>query len=86
MFEEFQVNPYISSGHRCKHYNKLIGGSKGSMHVKAKAVDILVPKVPAVYVFTFMDKSYPDTLGLGLYNTHTHIDTRRDRARWDVTT
>ena len=83
IFEEFQKAPYISSGYRCAAYNAQIGGSKHSYHTRNKAIDFVVPQVPALYVYTFLNDRFPDQFGLGLYNSHVHLDIRTDRARWD---
>lgn len=73
----------INSGNRCKAYNKVIGGSKNSQHVKSRAADIVVEDMLPFHVYKLLDIWYPDKYGMGSYDTFTHIDTRTNkRARW----
>ena len=32
----------------------------------------------------YLTKKYPDTLGIGVYNTFVHADCRAKKARWDM--
>lgn len=73
----------VNSGHRCKAYNRKVGGSKRSQHLYGRAADIVVPGVHPDDVAEYLDKIYPDELGLGMYDTFTHFDTRNLKARWD---
>lgn len=72
----------INSGNRCEAYNKKIGGSKNSQHVKSRAADTVVKGVSSNKVQKQLDEWYPGRYGIGSYDTFTHIDTRRYRARW----
>ena len=78
----------INSSYRSPEYNKSINGAKDSMHMRFSAIDFSIPEsLPEVY--RWID-SLPesDTLGLGLYDTFIHIDTRgllgKPKSRWDL--
>jgi uncharacterized protein YcbK (DUF882 family) len=79
--EHFGVPVHISSGNRCKKYNKKVGGKSKSQHLLGKAADIVVDNVSPNVVHSFLDQL--EVGGLGKYNTFTHVDVRDGRARWD---
>ena len=70
---------YITSGVRCKAYNKKIGGYSKSPHLDGLAADIQVKGISSAYV-----KNIPVTLAhiaskidgirIGIYPNHIHID------------
>lgn len=72
----------INSAFRSHQHNKAVGGKSTSQHLYGRAADIVVtgvsPKKVAEYVETLM----PNTGGIGIYSNFTHIDTRKDKARW----
>lgn len=72
----------INSGCRCPEYNKAVGGAPNSQHLKGKAADIVVKDIESITVADYIDNMFPDSLGLGRYNSFTHIDTRENKARW----
>ena len=73
----------ITSGIRCKDHNHNIGGSKYSKHLEGIAADIQIASMTPQDVFSYMEsRNYADLLGLGSYNTFTHIDVRGSKARW----
>lgn len=78
----FGTSVYINSGNRCIGYNKKIGGSPKSQHLFGKAADIRVKGHPPTEVYRYLEKEYPDTYGMGLYDTFVHIDVRASKARW----
>ena len=73
---------HINSGCRCVNHNIVVGGSKNSKHLEGRAVDIYIDEVAPEAVYEYLDKLYPDRYGVGKYKTFTHLDTRRERARW----
>jgi uncharacterized protein YcbK (DUF882 family) len=75
----------ITSSHRCPESNAAVGGVKHSLHLLGRAADIQVKYVDPADVYLFLNTTYPDTAGIGRYNTFTHIDSRSERARWDMT-
>lgn len=73
----------INSGCRCAEYNKRVGGVPKSQHVVGRAADIPLDDPEAVY--NYLNEKYPKSLGLGLYHTFLHVDTRTNGpARWDI--
>lgn len=82
----------VNSGHRCREYNETLPGSSDtSQHLLGKAADIVVAqkdhrgawsRVPSLYIEAYVDQMFPYDKGIGVYETFTHIDTRRERARW----
>ena len=80
--DHYGVPITINSGCRCISHNKNVGGGKKSQHLLGNATDIVVEGVDAHSVYNYLDEQYPHILGLGKYNTFTHIDIRSKRARW----
>ncbi len=83
---EFKQPITINSACRCESYNAIIGGSKNSQHVKGMACDIVIKGVEPYTVYAYLNFTYPNQLGLGKYDTFTHIDVRSSKARWNKTT
>ena len=81
--DHFDASVSVHSGHRCKAYNKHVGGAKRSQHLTAKAADFTVEGVSNNDVQEYLLDKYPDTLGIGRYNGFTHVDVRDTKARWD---
>lgn len=80
----------INSAYRCQEHNDSISGSsKNSQHVQGKAADIVVSGVDPSDVYKKLDELMADGHllmgGLGKYDTFTHYDIRKTRARWDYT-
>jgi len=78
----FDVPVSISSGCRCPEHNKNVGGSPKSQHVLGRAADIIANLVEPEEIQKFLKSHYPDSLGVGSYDTFTHVDTRKGKARW----
>lgn len=75
----------ISSTYRDLDYNKTVGSSNASQHVKFTAVDFSVSGVSPSKVFsTLLDMRNKGEWkgGLGKYPTFVHIDTRPNNATW----
>lgn len=72
----------LISGCRCPIWNSHEDGSDDSYHMKAKGSDFIVEGVSSLSVYTYLDRKYPDKLGLGLYEGFVHMDPRPTRARW----
>lgn len=75
----------IHSGYRCPAHNIAIGGSRKSHHVRAQAIDFSIPGVELHDIYRWLDNS-PYRCGLGIYNSHIHLDSRDGEARWDYRT
>ena len=80
--KHFGTYVMITSGCRCKSHNANVGGAKRSQHLKGTAADIRVNGIVPAVVYTYLADQYPNSYGLGRYNTFTHIDVRSRKARW----
>ena len=73
----------INSAYRTPVHNKKVGGATYSQHLYGMAADISIsgvhPKTVAAYVETLM----PNTGGIGIYQTFTHVDVRKIKSRWN---
>lgn len=79
----FNAPVTITSSTRCEKHNKKVGGSKNSWHLSGHAADIQVFNVSPRVVHSYLEScSYAGLIGLGKYNSFTHIDTRGYKARW----
>lgn len=81
--DHFDAPVTIHSGHRCGPYNAYVKGATHSQHIKATAGDITVKGHTPNEVQAYLLDKYPSTLGIGRYNTFTHVDVRPYKARWD---
>tara|TARA_B100001123_G_scaffold209405_1_gene236917 strand:- start:308 stop:766 length:459 start_codon:yes stop_codon:yes gene_type:complete len=78
----------INSWYRSPEYNKAIGGVPSSMHLTLGACDIVkVSWTPRQVADLLENSPYKDDLGVGRYNTFTHVDVRgmigrQAPARW----
>ena len=77
----------INSAYRCPKHNSIIGGAKSSQHLQGKASDIVIEGYSNEDVADLIEGliASGDILqgGLGRYNTFTHYDIRKTKARWD---
>lgn len=74
----------INSGYRTVHYNsRLPNSSPKSQHTLGNAADIRVTGVAPVDVYAYLNQLYPNSHGLGIYNTFVHVDVREKKSRWD---
>lgn len=77
----------ITSGYRTVAYNSTLkNASPSSQHTHGNAADIKVSGVTPLEVYNYFNKEYPDTYGVGIYNTFVHIDVRPNKSRWDYRT
>ncbi|NOQ31158.1 MAG: DUF882 domain-containing protein [Helicobacteraceae bacterium] len=72
----------INSGYRCKIHNKEVGSTELSQHRRGKASDITVKDTDPQLVTDYLISEHPHGLGIGRYESFTHVDTREWRARW----
>lgn len=79
----------LTNAYRCPEHNKKVGGVSNSQHILGKAADIQVSGLDPLEVYKTIDNlaEHGHILqgGLGKYNTFTHYDIRKTRARWDKT-
>lgn len=88
-FNVDKVTLIINRGASCYVYNRSdkIGSNDNSQHPRACAIDfkILIGRmirVPPDLIHEYLEEKYPDSLGLGLYRSFNHVDTRPIAARW----
>jgi hypothetical protein len=81
--EHFGRPMIVNSGYRDLAYNHAVGSTPGSLHVQFRALDVRIPGVTPRALYDWFDR-HPQggRIGLGLYPTFVHIDTRGHRARW----
>ena len=64
----------ITSGYRCQHYNKSVGGYSHSPHLTGEASDIQIKGMSPTTIAGIAQRiSY---IRLGIYPNHLHIDIR----------
>ena len=86
----------INSGYRCPEHNENIGGAskivdgikiQTSQHCKGTAADIVVKGWHSHQVYDEIDRLRTEGEilqgGLGKYDSFTHFDLRKYKARWD---
>ena len=78
----------INSGYRSPDYNdNVVKGAKNSQHKLGKAADIVIEGYTPDDVADLIEEliASGDILqgGLGRYNTFTHYDIRKGKARWN---
>ena len=73
----------INSRYRTETKNKSVGGSQYSQHKYGLAADITIKGVSPVKVAEYAETLLPNTGGIGIYNTFTHIDVRKTKSRWN---
>ena len=85
--EHYKLPVSISSGYRTVHYNaQLKNSSPKSQHCLGNAADISVKGVAPASVYKWLNEKYPNSLGIGIYNTFVHVDVRPGKSRWDYRT
>jgi len=78
----FENSPIIiTSGWRSKEYNKKIGGAPNSYHIQGMALDFVCTKFSPQEVQKKLNLVHQG--GLEFAPTWTHIDIRKERARFD---
>lgn len=67
----------VNSGYRDPEYNKAVGGEKASLHMTCNAFDVSVIGKTPKEVYDWLD-AHPNrvVMGLGLYSSFVHVDTR----------
>lgn len=76
----------LTNAYRCRSHNRDIGSNYTSQHILGKAADIKSKKLSVKE----LSESIEDLIkaekieqgGLGMYNTFTHYDIRKTKARW----
>jgi zinc D-Ala-D-Ala carboxypeptidase len=75
----------VVSGHRSLNHNRSVGGAGSSYHLRLRgragaAADVTCARGTPREWYDFLDALRPG--GLGIYETHVHVDNRRGHARW----
>ena len=74
---------HINSAFRTSVKNKAVGGSPKSQHMYGLAADIHIDGVAPKEIAAYAEKLLPNTGGIGIYKTFTHIDVRKVKSRWN---
>jgi len=72
----------INSGYRTPGKNKQVGGAAYSQHLYGTAADISIKGVSPGTVADYAETLLPNSGGIGIYGTFTHVDVRTARSRW----
>lgn len=75
----------IHSGYRTEAHNKKVGGAAYSQHKYGTAADISIAGVAPLEVARYAQTLLPQSGGVGLYQTFTHVDVRSAKTRWNST-
>ena len=81
--DHFGAAVTINSAYRTPAHNKAVGGATGSQHVKGTAADIVVAGAAPLEVAQYAEYLLPESGGIGVYQSFTHVDVRSIRSRWD---
>ena len=74
---------YVTSAKRCGVHNKNVGGSRNSMHMKSKAVDIrMYPRDYIKFIsLVYKTAKHIRGIGLGIRKGFIHLDTREGASK-----
>tara|TARA_R110001632_G_scaffold33420_3_gene85512 strand:- start:1477 stop:1860 length:384 start_codon:yes stop_codon:yes gene_type:complete len=78
----------INSAYRCEDHNNAIGSNSSSQHILGKAADIVIFGLdPVIDTYPLLEDLILSGFilqgGLGMYNSFTHYDIRKTKARWN---
>lgn len=73
----------ISSGYRNASHNTTVGGATYSGHQYGIAADIVVSGVTPTTVAKYVETLIPNSGGIGIYSSFTHVDVRDTKSRWN---
>lgn len=76
----FNAPVSVNSGYRCDRHNSAIGGASRSKHKYGQAADIVVKGIAPLKVAQYAESL--GILGIGLYDSFVHIDTRTTKFYW----
>jgi uncharacterized protein YcbK (DUF882 family) len=81
--EYFDAPVTVVSGYRCPKHNAEVGGARSSQHLLGTAADIRVKGIKPYEVYRAVTMQIMvGRGGVGKYPTFTHVDVRRNFARW----
>ena len=79
----FKKSVNINSAYRTVAKNKAVGGATYSQHLYGTAADISIKGVTPKQVAAYAETLMPQSGGIGVYSTFTHIDVREVKSRWN---
>lgn len=82
MRDYFKRSVIVTSGLRCRNYNKDVGGVDDSQHLLGRAADIKVNGISTDMVYNYANQINVDGCIIR-YNTFNHLDRRGYRLRLD---
>jgi uncharacterized protein YcbK (DUF882 family) len=82
----FNKELVVTSGYRCPSHSIAVGSTSTSQHCRAMAIDFYIDGVDFAEIQEWLQETYPDRLGIGIYNSHIHVDSRAKPYRWDSRT
>ena len=74
---------HINSAFRTAVKNKAVGGAQHSQHLYGMAADSHIDGVTPKEIAAYAETLLPNTGGIGIYKTFTHIDVRKVKSRWN---
>jgi uncharacterized protein YcbK (DUF882 family) len=72
----------ITSAYRTPTKNKACGGAAYSQHLYGRAADVKIPGVTPKAVAAYAETLLKNRVGIGVYKSFVHVDTRKTKARW----
>lgn len=81
--DHFKKPVNINSAYRTPAKNKAVGGATYSQHLYGTAADISISGVSPKTVAAYAETLLPNTGGIGIYQTFTHVDVRKVKSRWN---
>lgn len=81
--DHFRKAVVINSAYRTPTYNKKVGGATYSQHQYGTAADIRISGVAPKQVAAYVETLIPNTGGIGIYSSFTHVDVRATKSRWN---
>lgn len=81
--DHFKKPVNINSAYRTPAYNKKVDGATYSQHLYGTAADISISGVSPKTVAAYAETLLPNTGGIGIYGTFTHVDVRKVKSRWN---
>lgn len=81
--DHFSKPVTITSAFRTYTHNKKEGGANYSKHLYGTAADFKVSGIKPKDVANFAETLLANSGGIGIYDSFTHIDVRKEKSRWN---